>query len=120
MKIRKFIAFALLSLVIVSCSSSKKSGGSTTDTLVPGEKELAAIQPKYADVTMQKLNDGYAVYSGPCTKCHNAKKLYKRTDEEWQKSIARMAPKAKISEAQKDALTKYVFAMRAARPDQIK
>ncbi len=69
---------------------------------------------------MQTLNDGFAVYNGPCTNCHGKKNIFSRTEAEWQKAIDRMAPKAKITEEQKDALTKYVFAMKAARPDQTK
>ena len=40
--------------------------------------------------------------------------MYKQTMEDWEKDINRMAPRAKITDAQKDALTKYVMSMRMA------
>lgn len=106
--------------LVFSCSSSGKSTATGTTTLVPGEAELKAIQGKYAGVTMQTLNEGYVIYSGPCTKCHRKKKIFKRTEEEWKKSVNRMAPKSKLTEIQKDALWKYILAMRAARPEPVK
>lgn len=116
MKLHIIILLSVLVMFFCACGSSKKSGGSAGVSLIPGEAELKAIQTRYADVTMQTLNDGYAVFSGPCTKCHRLKKVSKRTEEEWQKSVNLMAKKAKISEIQKDALWKYILAIRAARP----
>lgn len=116
MKCYIILLFFIAGVFVVACSSSGKASGTSTNTMVPGDAELKAIQGKYPDVTMQILNDGYAVYSGPCTKCHRQKKIFKRTDEDWLKSVNKMAPKSKISAAQKDALWKYILAMRTARP----
>jgi hypothetical protein len=118
---RKFFLFlSAAGIFLYACSSSTKATGSSTNSLVPGDAELKAIQVKYPDVNMQMLNDGYAIYTGPCTKCHRQKKLFKRTEEEWLKSVDKMAPKSKISLSQKDALWKYILAMRAARPSPTK
>lgn len=119
MKLKLAIVIGALGLFIYACSSTKKAGSATV-SLAPGDAELKAIQVKYPDVTVQVLNEGYAVYSGPCVKCHGQKKIFSRSEESWKKEIDEMAPKAKITEAQKDALWKYILAMKAGRPNQTK
>ena len=115
MKLRILTILSVLALVIYSCKS-KKSGTSTTeDVYTPGDAQLKAIQVKYADVTAATLKEGYDVYTGPCTNCHGKKNMYHDSEAEWQHNIDRMAPKAKITDAQKDALWKYVLAMRMAK-----
>jgi cytochrome c5 len=113
MKLRILTILLSLGVVIYSCRSKRSSG--PAKTLEPGEAALKAIQAKDAAVTAETLKEGYAVYSGPCTNCHGKKNLYKQTDAEWQEDINRMAGRAKITDAQKDALSKYVLAMRMAK-----
>lgn len=120
MKLQIFTIASVILMTAFSCGTSKKAGSSAEASLTPGDAEVKAIQTKYADVTLQTLNEGYAVYSGPCTKCHGQKNIFSRTEQEWEKEINRMAPKAKITEVQKDALWKYILAMKAARPNQTK
>lgn len=120
MKVQIYSIVCAVGLFALACGSSKKAGSSAEASLAPGDAEVKAIQGKYADVTLQTLNEGYAVYSGPCTKCHGQKNIFSRSEQEWEKAINRMAPKAKITDAQKDALWKYVLAMKAARPNSAK
>jgi hypothetical protein len=83
----------------------------------PTETDLTAIKAKYADVTMEKLKEGHLLYTeGACTNCHSAKNIYKRPESEWKHIIDEMAEKARITEAQKDAVYKYVLAMKATQP----
>jgi hypothetical protein len=113
MKLRILTIILAFGLVIYSCRSKKSSG--PAESAEPGDAALKAIQTKDAGVTAEILKEGYAVYSGPCTNCHGKKNLYKQTDAEWQDDINRMAGRAKITDAQKEALSKYVMAMRMAR-----
>jgi hypothetical protein len=84
---------------------------------VPGNEELAAIQAHYSDVTLEKLNEGYALYTGSeCMGCHKPKSIYKREEARWKGIIDDMAKKAKISDTQKDAVYKYVLAIKATQP----
>ena len=115
MKLRILTILSVLSIVIYSCKS-KKSGGTTSEDLyTPGDAQLKAIQTKYADVTAETLKEGHSIYIGACTNCHGKKNMYKQTEAEWENDVNRMAPKAKITDAQKDALWKYVLAMRLAK-----
>lgn len=113
MKLRILTIFLSLGVIIYSCKSKK--GSAPAESLEPGDAALKAIQVKDAGVTAETLKEGYAVYTGPCTNCHGKKNLYKQTDSEWQDDINRMAGRAKITDAQKDALSKYVMAMRMAK-----
>ncbi len=86
---------------------------STDGVFAPGNDELNAIQVKYKDVTLQTLNDGYTLFTGVCTNCHGTMNIYKRPETAWSSIIDEMAPKAKITNAQKDALYMYVLAIKA-------
>jgi hypothetical protein len=113
MKLHILTILLTFGLVIYSCKSKKSSA--PAESAEPGDAALKAMQTKHAGVTAEILKEGYAVYTGPCTNCHKPKNLYKQTDAEWQDDINRMAGRAKISDAQKDALSKYVMAMRMAK-----
>ena len=94
---------------------------STTGIFVPGDEELVAIKTKYQDVTLDKLKEGHTVYTtGACVSCHNAKNIYRRPEGSWKEIIEDMAKKAQISDTQKDALYKYVLAIKATQPKEAK
>jgi hypothetical protein len=112
MKLRILTIISVLSLVIYSCKSKKAAGTTTEDLYTPGEAQLKAIQSVYPDVTAQTLKEGHEIYIGACTNCHGKKNMYKRTAAEWENDVNRMAPKAKITDTQKNALWKYVVSMR--------
>jgi cytochrome c1 len=89
---------------------------SATGIYAPGEAELQAIHMRFSDVTMQTLQDGYLLYTGTCTGCHEAKSIYKREEGRWPGILDEMAPKSKLSPSQKDAVYKYVLAIKATQP----
>jgi hypothetical protein len=82
----------------------------------PGDKELAAIQSKYTDVSLSVLKNGYSIYTGVCTNCHNSFSIYEFPESTWSGIINRMAPLAKLTEVEKDAVVKYVLAIKATQP----
>jgi hypothetical protein len=131
------ITFAVIICVIIAaCSSAKKSSASSTPASTntttksspfllkpveginaPGNEELVAIQTQYKDVTLEKLKKGHAIYSeGACTKCHDAKSTYEIDPSQWKSILEEMAQKAMISDEEKDAVNKYVLAMKATQP----
>jgi len=133
----KSIALGLAGLaIIVACNSTKKSTTSTAvapatpttpstpavaskpsnGVYAPGNDELVAIQTKFPDATLDKLKEGYALYAqGPCTNCHGTKNIYAGSDVHWKPVIDNMAEKARLTESQKDAVYKYVMAIRTAK-----
>jgi len=83
----------------------------------PGNEELTAIQVQYKDVTLEKLNEGHAIYTqGACINCHGAKNIYWFGEAQWKEIIEDMAQRSNISDVQKDAVCKYVLAIKATQP----
>jgi hypothetical protein len=88
---------------------------------MPGDNEVAALLPRYSDVTIDKLKEGYFVYTGAaCTGCHGAKNIQSRPTERWKGIIDKMSEMAKISESQRDAVYKYVLAVKATQTNEPK
>jgi len=114
-----YFNFSLTALVlafIVSCNSTKK-GAATTDTsnIIPGEAQVTAIKTKYPDVNLVQLTEGHSIFTGACTNCHKAYNIFKRSEASWLHEIDDMSPKAKLTAAQKDVLTKYILSMKATQ-----
>ena len=99
--------------IAVNNSPSPKS---TNGVYPPGNEELTAIQTKYKDVTLNRLMEGYSIYTmGECINCHAAQNIYNHNEIQWKDIIEDMAIKANISNAQKDAVYKYVLAIKATQ-----
>jgi cytochrome c551/c552 len=82
----------------------------------PGIAELRAIQVQYKTVTSHQLNEGYNIYTkGACINCHNPNGIYQFTETKWKIIIDSMAPKAELSDKEKDAVYKYVLSIKAAQ-----
>lgn len=111
--------FMFVMALFFACHSYKKgqtmATNATNGVPVPTQVQLGAIQPKYKNVTMEVLTSGHALYIGTCTKCHGAEPITKYAEGEWMKIIDRMARKAKLSEDEKDQVTKYVMSVKASQ-----
>ena len=136
MKIAKLTLLTIVTTLVAACSSSKKASTSvassapgatsTKPPLIvtksgdgiypPGNEELSAIQIKHKDVTLNKLQEGYKIYTeGACINCHSAQSIYAHAEEKWEGIVDDMAQKANISDEQKDAVYKYVLAIKATQ-----
>lgn len=144
MKFKTITTIAIAALIIVACKAKKSTTATATTTpaptttstetpsvnvaakpasgiYAPGKIELAAIQAVHSDATMEKLTEGYELYTkGACVNCHGAKNIYKRSEGAWKDIIDDMAAKAHISDSQKDAVYKYVLAIKATQPKEAK
>ena len=82
----------------------------------PRKEELAAIQQKFPKVTMEKLTEGYNIYTrGACTNCHKPQSIYKFNETEWKAIIIDMAQKARMSEEQEEEVYQYVLSIKATQ-----
>ena len=113
----KTIAFSIATVILVSCGTSKKT---PAPSIIPGEAQLTAIKAKFPETTAQTLSEGHAIYIGACTNCHGQKNIFKRSEANWLHEIDVMSPKAKLTAAEKDALTKYILSMKATQPVESK
>ena len=135
MKLITTTAVLVIALSVAACHTLKKSGADTVavpaapatpvvpvatpkpkdGVFAPGSEELAAIRARYADVSMATLREGYTLYTGVCTNCHMAKSIYARPEDKWKGIIDDMAVEARITPAQKDAVYKYVLAVKGTQ-----
>ncbi|MES2689436.1 MAG: hypothetical protein V4658_03480 [Bacteroidota bacterium] len=82
----------------------------------PGDEELAAIQVQDSTVTLDQLKEGYTIYAqGACIKCHEAQNIYRYNETQWKGIVDNMALKAMMPLAQKEAVYKYVLAIKAVK-----
>jgi cytochrome c5 len=90
----KNFTFILLSIVtLVACKSA---------LYVPDSKNVA----KYANV--DELVKGRALYVAKCSSCHALYLPEKFKKAEWVNSVEKMAPKAKITDQEKQLILAYV------------
>ena len=83
----------------------------------PGSNELNALSMRYNDITPEHLNEGYKIYTkGACTNCHVAYNIYRYDEALWKRIVDDMAKRAMISDVEKDAVYKYVLAIKATQP----
>lgn len=143
MKATKISVLVSIVLIVAACKTTKKTSTSATSTTspttattapvtstnnfvlkkpadgiyAPGDEELSAIQIQYKDVTLDKLKEGHMIYTkGACVNCHGAINIYQYGETQWKGIIDDMAQRANISDVQKDAVYKYVLAIKATQP----
>jgi mono/diheme cytochrome c family protein len=120
---KKIIITSLsITLFFMACKSTKNTASTNAPTLsktgiiVPTSVQLDAIKSSYANATLEELTSGHQIYTGVCTNCHGAKSIYRIAESKWQGIIDDMSHQAKLEANQKDALTKYVFSIKATQP----
>lgn len=88
-------------------------------TYTPSDENLNALHTKYpslADVSLDKLKEGHLIYtSGACIKCHVVKDIYMYDEVRWAGLIGDMSMRAHLNEIEKDALVKYIMAIKASQ-----
>ncbi len=122
---KEFMVLIIAGLaVLAACNSSKNVTTPTAPKVAakngkhaPGAEEVNAIQIKFPGVTLEKLTAGYKIYTeGACTKCHNSNNIYKYSESAWTNILEDMSQKAKLTDSEKDAVSKYVMSIKAMQP----
>lgn len=110
----KKTVFAILmgTLAFAACKSKKSASSAVSHE--PSEAQLTAVKTKIPDASMADLKKGHDIYYGACTNCHGAKNVSGFTEEHLKNTIDQMAPKARLSDAEKDAVWKYALAVNLA------
>lgn len=107
----------LLSALVISFTfnacKSKKTGAKATTTN-PTEAQLAAVKAKEPSATMEDLKKGHDIFYGACTNCHGAKDITGFSEDHLRKTVDQMAPKAHLSDEEKQAVWKYALAVNLA------
>ena len=95
---KKIVAFAIVSTVLVVSCKSKSTAGSTVSSTAPAKKEITAVN--YAM--------GKDLFESKCGKCHDLPKPNKYSAEKWVGIMKAMAPKAKMDDSQSTLVYDYV------------
>ena len=109
------IVFSLLLLANCTPKVAKSTASSKgTPTSHVSTSQVEAAKTKFPDANMEALNEGYTIYYGVCTNCHEAKTITDFSTEELPGIIERMARKSKLASEKKDAVLKYVIGVKLA------
>jgi hypothetical protein len=116
--------------VVITSTTASSSPGVAASSFIPsiktsdgvydpGTEELTAIQSQYKDATMEQLKEGYTLYAkSACISCHSTVNIYRFREDRWAFIIQDMAYRAKLTPTQKDAVLKYVYAIKATDPNK--
>lgn len=127
MKVKIFSSIFFCIFFIVACKSKQKTApvaaepSSTTPVrpangiYAPGAEEGLAIQKQFPGTSEAELLEGYKLYTGTCTDCHQPKSIYSRPESSWPRIIGEMSMRSHITTKQSDAILKYVLAIKATQ-----
>lgn len=97
---KKIITISILSLIIFACSHKTKSTVTKT--------EVATEKTESATVSNAQFMVGKTVYEAKCGRCHKLFSPTKGNMSQWTGWIDRMAPKAKLTDEEKQQVTDYI------------
>lgn len=88
------------------------SGCAATKNFVPAQESLSSMQQKVPGITLERANQGYALYKQKCAGCHPLHSPSEKTSIKWEKTLHEMFPKAKVTnEDEKQLIKDYLFAL---------
>ena len=128
---KKIFGIFAITSILLFCTTKKKSTGSDTASNTKNESSapvggrtakapatdaeiLGFAQKRWASATKEELEEGKAIFEGPCTGCHEKQSIVMRDEKSWLHEIDKMSPKAKLTAEQKTKLTHYILAFRDA------
>ena len=109
----KFKNIAYIFLFIIGSATLYQCA--TFKVTTPTNNEVAVAQKHWADANMQSLNAGYTIFTTKCEKCHGPKNITKFTESDLENILGKMTIKAKLTDAEKESVTRYVLAEREYR-----
>jgi hypothetical protein len=119
---KKLVLLMLVSTIVFGCARkvvqtapsaiepSDKAGTANKPRIEtppsPPASENVTDQPKKFDMTL--INTGQKVFESSCGRCHELKPPANYTQERWVKLVDWMAPKAKLTDKEKEQCLAYV------------
>jgi mono/diheme cytochrome c family protein len=121
-EMKKIFAIAAMALLIFSCSKklspAKTAAKGTVETVSPVVAATTAPVTPVATAPVPAahpeisaaITTGKATFEGNCGRCHALKNPADYTSERWVKLVDWMAPKAKLSDLEKQNVLAYLQA----------
>jgi len=114
MSTARFRLLTFLSLASIASMGGCPPRGKHAIPDVDG-RTVAAAQQRWPDATMAQLQHGHDVLQTRCEKCHSVPGPDYKKAEKWEPVVNRMAKKAKLDEASKNDLLRFLIASREAK-----
>ena len=77
---------------------------------------MGAAQGQWPGTTQADLERGRSIYVGRCGSCHLLHAPAERAPAGWPPVVAKMAPRAKLSQSEATDVLRYLVVMSAAPP----
>jgi len=106
-KLLTLLVFAGVSVFMANCSSSKSSGTTASGSEMTPEAKVAEVKKKY---TSQQMEEGKALMTANCQKCHGLKQPETRTVQKLEAVLPSMINKAKLTQQQGELVRAYMIA----------
>ena len=103
-----------LSVTLLCCKTKKETNAVSAVPFSPGEAQVNAAGKRWPGTAATELQEGQQIFSTRCTQCHQAFDIPGFSEKKWLHEIDEMAPKAKLTEAEKLKLTKHILSFRDA------
>lgn len=108
-RLKYILAVAVVAMIFVQCSSSKKSAATATAPTAPkltDQQKLDEIKQNY---TQAQLEEGHTVWQASCGKCHTLYAPGTRNFDQWERILPRMAREAKLSSVDAGKVRAYIL-----------
>ena len=112
---KTFIIASMLAIFFTMEQCGKPKSATATKDSMPAQTQLQIAESRWPGTTQATLDLGQKIYTSDpgCRHCHGDKGLKKRSEEAWLHSLETMAPKAKLTAEETEAVTRYVLSARA-------
>jgi cytochrome c5 len=123
MNTKSLLAVFTIGLLYTSCKTSgsasvRPAASQATSSTVKQElldpSTQTVAEKRWPGTSASDLLKGHSIFISNCAKCHDLPKIEIFSERKWIHEIDEMAPKAELTAAQKDLLSKYVLSFREA------
>ncbi len=105
-KITTLSVLAFLSIVMVNCSSAKKTASIPGSSTATPEVRVAEARKMYTEAQM---GEGKRVWESNCAKCHKLFTPESRDVDKWEAVLPRMVKRSKLTDEQAGMVRAYLI-----------
>jgi cytochrome c5 len=110
----KIYSIAALSALLFFTYCKSTQPLAETKVAVVDEKQMAVVQVRWPNTTIDEVNQGRTIFTTKCNQCHANQVITDLSEKKWLHKIDDMSPKANLTSEEKLKLTKYILSYREA------
>lgn len=100
------LTLAVLSVVMVNCSSTKKASTIPGASTATPEARVAEAKKNYSE---DQMAEGKTLWETNCNKCHKLYAPESRNVDKWEAVLPRMVKRAKMTDTQAGMVRAYLI-----------